>query len=398
MIVALSPASTAEGEGSGSCLSVAGVPMSLLGCRDKLLSRAACPLLLAAWFTCGAVDDLGAQPEEEPTAVFTRVKAMIAANQSAAKSVTLKGRSSVDGRVVKQGSGKAEREPFQRRGTFRFIADEYGKLKRWDVDWHVAENKGLAEHRALNENVVLDASAKGARYVRPVSQFLISNGDNLDFYRDHWFGEAISELTKPTNPGKWTAKRQEDRIVLEYVTAAYGKPMTYTVEINPRQGHLVNRVERLGGVTEQRCRWSQEPLTQLWYQKEVVGRYRMTFPSGMVWEELIRLEVDEARFNVPVESRLFTFEGLDLEPDSIVWDQRVSPAVEYVFMPKDGVGGGLLSSLMPAAAVAAEEERKAFWETWKYRLLLLGGMLVFGVIAATLYLRLAKKRRDEKGV
>ncbi|MCI0347880.1 MAG: hypothetical protein L0Z53_00505 [Acidobacteriales bacterium] len=327
--------------------------------------------------------------------ILEACKANITANRSAAKSVVIRGQIAVEGSVVKIGSGPPEEKPLRRRGMFTYIADQFGRLKRWEVAWSVADRLGDGRY-ALAGSILLDASEKSTGYLRKVEEF----SPDLDFYRDHWvfnYEHEIASLASAVekHPEDWKlAKSADGAAIVQFETLAQGRELKGSVEIKPAWDYMIRRSVAIGGRQSRTWTWQQEPTSKIWYPANIETESTAIYPSGLTIKTERRFAIEEVSFNQEIREEKFTFADLGLNPGSTVYDMRFNPPRQYVFQPSVEYAGAIVAGVVPVA-VGKEWERQQVvrgrWLRWGGLALL---VLLAGVVAGFIYKR---KRADKAG-
>lgn len=340
----------------------------------------------------------------EALAVLERAKSTIDSNCSAARSVVLSGAVEARGRIVQPGDPEIESpvpdpKPFDRRGTFKFVASDFGEKKRWEKAW-TGSSGALYENRALVRGIVLDAAEKDYRgYLRPGNHFLLEDSDNLDFYRDHWRVleiDRIMELVR-RHPDQCTVEHLEDGTIAVNLRRSDDPNPNCTVEIMPQADWLVRRIfDPKNRVYYHEWKWQRDATTNLWHQARLVSVYKIPYPSGLLFEETIVLIVQQARFNEAIPEETFTFVGLGLKPGTPVIDMRVTPHVRYVFCPSAKDAEAVVEGVVapPVAKAALSRTPKRTGRRWV--LVSITGVMVF-LLAALLGFRYVRASRTGPG-
>ncbi|MCI0420024.1 MAG: hypothetical protein L0312_12510, partial [Acidobacteria bacterium] len=217
---------------------------------------------------CAHVLLLGAPSEEEEALkILERVKASIAANRSAAGSVIMRGRCSVDATTFASSSYGPAGKPFRNDGTFVYLADNFGEKKRWEQSWNIPKMPVREQRLASAGSITLNASDAKVGKLGHAAQF--DQALPRDFYRDHWAGQDIESLIKhhiSSGKSAWKVTRKEGEILtLTCDTIDEGKPYRHVLEVNPNAGYLPIRKVEFGGRDWFTWEWKQEPRTGIWY-------------------------------------------------------------------------------------------------------------------------------------
>jgi hypothetical protein len=288
--------------------------------------------------------------------VTTLRKASAAAqvNRAAVQSIVLDGTCLVETRTRKAGAGGPAAggpAPDRRSGVFRYCAADSGQLMRSDYARGGPPNAAMEWHRSFVNGLVLDAAEADSGYLRRASEFLLANSDNLEFYRDHW-----SDSLGPTTLGDLVAVATEHprRFALATdpgdrridVMSDDGRPTGLSVTFD-RDTSLVKEMRWAAGASH-RWEWSRDRASGAYVIAKKTSVYPLVLPNGDVREEVITLEVRQARVNVPVPAAEFTFAELGLKPGARVYDMRATPPVKYRFDPSAPPVGAPAEGLVPA--------------------------------------------------
>jgi hypothetical protein len=329
--------------------------------------------------------------------ILERVRASIAANRSAAKSVVITGHGEIKGNPVKD-VPKPERAPFYRAFKFTYVADEFGRRKHWEATWTGAPDAAdYNTHRVLAEDKKLSVSANGVGTIYTADDDLSGRFESLDFYRDHWPLDEATEgldLILKNSFGKdanWTVKELMGGTVSMICQFRVGESeTTTTIEVQPGWNYMVSKVITPGEIKSSVYKWDKDEGTQIWYPTAKSEKLRVRYPSGLVFQQESVINVDSVRFNESVPAETFTFQGLGLKPGSEVYDRRVNPPVGYIYQPSAESAQGLLDGLVPQGALEKQPQEPPR-RRWLSRVVIVVLVLLAGSGLGYLYTRYSRR-------
>ncbi|AGA30346.1 hypothetical protein [Singulisphaera acidiphila] len=326
----------------------------------KRSNNATLPIRLLLIFSCLSIVNLAAvappEPGEAVATVFEKIKAFSDANISTARSVQLAGkiqlvREVIEGKPTHSPKNKhlSRQTPAAIAGSFTFIADRFGAVKRWDKHWDTKDVRFRGESKALNDNCVLDATNQSRGYIRPISEFLLPRSDNLDFYRDHWYeqnGETIDNFIQHM-------KKLPKSVVLSLTTnnvtisssSNDAKTFEFKYSFTSTPEYFLTRV--ISPSNECHWTWDRDPEAGIWYPSSLRRVFTTRYPDGVTIRETVSFEVKERKFNIEIPASTFTFAGMGLRPGSTVIDMRSSTQEKYSFDPSSAVVNARVKGLIP---------------------------------------------------
>jgi hypothetical protein len=124
-----------------------------------------------------------------------------------------------------------------------------------------------------------------------------------------------------------------------------GRPTGQSVTFD-RKTSLVKEMRWSPGGSH-RWEWSHDRASGAYVIMKKTTVWSMVLANDDVREELITLNVRQARINVSVPAAEFTFAELGLKPGSRVYDMRPTPQVRYRFDPAAPPAGAPAEGLVP---------------------------------------------------